>query len=134
MPDNLTPEQRSYCMSRIKSRDTAPEKAVRSKLHAKGLRFRKHVRRIPGNPDIVFTRQRVAVFIDGDFWHGYRFSLWQHKIPIFWQEKIRRNRERDQANFRKLRREGWTVVRIWQHEISRDLNACVEKIVLAVRS
>ena len=74
MPDNLTKKQRSYCMSRVKNKDTDIEKIVRSELHKRGYRFRKHLKKLPGTPDIAFTRAKVAVFIDGDFWHGYRFS------------------------------------------------------------
>ena len=80
MPDNLTPAQRSYCMSRIKGKDTGLELRVRSELHKRGLRFRKHLKELPGKPDIVFTRAKVVVFIDGDFWHGYRFATWEHKV------------------------------------------------------
>lgn len=130
--DNLTPEQRSYCMSRVKGKDTGLEKLVRTELHRRGLRFRKHVKDLPGKPDIVFTRAKVAVFIDGDFWHGYRLPLWEHKLSDFWREKIGKTRKRDQRNFRKLRRMGWRVIRIWQHEIDRDLEACLEKISTAI--
>src|SRR5665811_945464 len=104
--DNLTPSQRSFCMSRVKGKDTGIERAVRSELHRRGLRFRKHVSSLPGKPDVVFTKARVIVFIDGDFWHGYRFPAWEEKISDFWKTKIGRTRERDAKNHRKLRREG----------------------------
>jgi DNA mismatch endonuclease (patch repair protein) len=134
MPDNLTPEQRSYCMSRIKGKDTGLEVQVRSALHMKGLRFRKHVKELPGKPDIVFHKARLAVFIDGDFWHGYRFPLWENKVSDFWKTKISKNRERDRKNHRKLRVMGWTVIRIWQHQIKQDFNGCIEKIVEKLRT
>lgn len=86
MPDNLTPEQRSYCMSRIKGKDTGLEVKVRSGLHRKGMRFRKHVKELPGKPDVVFFRAKVAVFIDGDFWHGYQLASWEHKVSDFWKD------------------------------------------------
>ena len=86
--DTLTAKQRSYCMSRVKGKDTGLERVVRSELHKRGLRFRKHVKGLPGKPDIVFVSARVVVFLDGDFWHGYRFPQWAGKIPKFWQEKI----------------------------------------------
>lgn len=133
MTDNLTPEQRSYCMSRIKGKDTELEKIVRSELHRQGLRFRKHVKDLPGKPDIVFTKAKVAVFIDGDFWHGYRFPSWEHKVSDFWKTKISKNRERDRKNHRKLRKMGWKVIRLWKHNIKRDLEGCIAKIVSAVR-
>jgi DNA mismatch endonuclease, patch repair protein len=119
-------------MSRVKGKDTGLEKLVRTGLHRRGLRFRKHVRELPGKPDVVFPKAKVAVFIDGDFWHGYRFPLWKSQLPDFWKTKIERTRERDQRNFRKLRRMGWRVIRIWQHEIQGDLGACLDEISKAV--
>ncbi len=132
MVDNLTPRQRSYCMSRIKGKDTGLEVCLRSELHKRGLRFRKHVRDLPGKPDIVFPRARVAVFIDGDFWHGYRLPAWEESLSEFWKRKIRSNRERDRKNFRKLRAMGWHVVRVWQHQAKGDLEGCFERIMSAV--
>jgi len=75
---------------------------VRSELHKRGLRFRKHVKDLPGKPDVVFPTVKVAVFIDGDFWHGYKFPSWEHKVSDFWKQKINKNRERDRRNHRKL--------------------------------
>jgi len=132
MPDNLTPEQRSYCMSRIKGKDTGLERRVRSELHKRGFRFRKHVKDLPGKPDVVFTRAKVAVFIDGDFWHGYRFPTWEHKVSDFWKKKISKTRERDTRNHQQLREMGWTVIRLWQHDLERDFEDSIEKIVSAV--
>jgi DNA mismatch endonuclease (patch repair protein) len=132
VPDNLTVEQRSYCMSRIKGKDTGLEVQVRSVLHKRGLRFRKHVKELPGKPDIVFDRVRVAVFVDGDFWHGYRFPSWEHKVSEFWKEKISKNHERDRKNHRKLRDMGWTVIRLWQHDIERHFDSCIDRIVSTV--
>lgn len=133
MPDNLTPEQRSFCMSRIKGKDTGLEMRVRSALHRRGLRFRKHVKDLPGKPDVVFRKARVAVFVDGDFWHGYRFPSWEDKVSDFWKKKINRNRERDAENHRKLRQMEWTVIRLWQHEVEADFDACIDRILAAVR-
>jgi DNA mismatch endonuclease (patch repair protein) len=128
MPDHLTPEQRFRAMSNVKLKDGGLEIAVRSELHRRGYRFRKHVKTLPGRPDAVFSKQRVAVFIDGDFWHGYRLPAWEHKLKDFWKEKLRANRRRDRKNFGKLRKMGWRVVRIWQHEIKDDPLRCVERI------
>jgi DNA mismatch endonuclease (patch repair protein) len=133
MPDNLTPEQRSFCMSRIKGKDTGLEMRVRSALHRRGLRFRKHVKDLPGKPDVVFRKARVAVFVDGDFWHGYRFPSWEDKVSNFWKKKINKNRERDAANHRKMRQMEWTVIRLWQHELEEDFDACIDRILEAVR-
>jgi DNA mismatch endonuclease, patch repair protein len=132
MSDNLTPQQRSYCMSRIKGKDTGLEKRVRSELHKKGFRFRKHHKDLPGKPDVVFTKAKVAVFIDGDFWHGYRFPTWEHKVSDFWKTKISKNRERDAKNHGRLRDMGWTVIRLWQHDLERDFEGSIEEIVSAL--
>jgi DNA mismatch endonuclease, patch repair protein len=77
----------------------------------------------------------VAVFIDGSFWHGYRYPQWCHKMPSqFWRDKIERNRTRDRRNFAKLRRRGWLVVRVWEHQLRNDSDACIDRIVKAMRS
>jgi DNA mismatch endonuclease (patch repair protein) len=83
---------------------------------------------LPGRPDMVFLSAAVAVFIDGDFWHGWQFPRWRNRLSPAWKEKIERNRNRDRRNFAKLRREGWTVVRLWEHEIYKDTEACVDRI------
>lgn len=119
-------------MSRVRGKDTTLELRLRGALHKHGLRFRKHDASLPGCPDAVFPTSRVAVFIDGDFWHGYRFPVWEKTLAPFWQNKIGLNRMRDLRNFRKLRRSGWTVVRIWQHQIQADLPRCVARVVDAV--
>jgi DNA mismatch endonuclease (patch repair protein) len=128
MPDTLTPEQRRGCMQRVRTSGTDIELAVRAALHARGFRYRKNVRALPGCPDLVFSGRRVVVFIDGDFWHGYRFPAWRAGLSPFWQRKIEGNRRRDARNFRRLRRDGWTVVRVWQHEIVGNLAGTVARI------
>jgi len=105
---------------------------MRSKLHKLGYRFRKHVKTLPGTPDIVFPSPKVVVFLDGDFWHGYRFPAWIDKVSPFWRKKIGLNRDRDQKNFRNLRNSGWKVMRIWQHEIKKDPKGCVNRIIEAL--
>ena len=132
MPDNLTREQRSYCMSRVKGKDTGLETRVRSELHKKGLRFRKHLKELPGRPDIVFTKARMAVFLDGDFWHGYGFSAWQDTISPFWKAKIAKTIERDRKYDQQLHDRGWTVLRLWQHEVELDFEACILHIICTV--
>jgi DNA mismatch endonuclease (patch repair protein) len=126
--DNLTARQRSHCMSRVRNRDTDLEILVRSALFKRGWRFKKHVSSLPGTPDIVFSRQKIAVFIDGDFWHGYRFSSWERSLSSFWKIKIQKNRKRDQKNFSKLRRRGWRVIRVWQHEIETNFGTSIKRI------
>jgi DNA mismatch endonuclease (patch repair protein) len=121
-------------MSRIKGKDTKLETRVRSELHKRGFRFRKHLKELPGKPDVVFTKAKVAVFIDGDFWHGYKFSAWKHKVSDFWKTKISKNRERDVKNHRKLRSMGWTVIRLWQHDLERDFENSISEIVSALKN
>ena len=133
MTDNLTPEQRSYHMSRVRWKNTAPELRIRRLAHERGLRYRIHVHRLSGKPDLAFMSAKVAVFIDGDFWHGWRFPRWREKIGDYWREKIEGNRRRDAENFRKLRSRGWLVMRIWEHEIKRDAQRCVDRVEATVR-
>jgi DNA mismatch endonuclease, patch repair protein len=136
VPDNLTAEQRRRCMSRVRNKDTDIERAVRSELHRRGLRFRKHVQNLPGRPDIVFPRSRVAVFVDGDFWHGYDFDERRDSLSEFWRLKIESNIARDCRNDEALTQDGWRVIRLWKHEIKRDLVTCVDRVeaVLALQN
>ena len=132
MADHLTPEQRRRAMQLVKSKDGPLEMAVRSALWRKGYRFRKHVKGLAGRPDVVFTRRKVAVFIDGDFWHGYEFEKWRDKMKPYWRTKIEGNMARDEANFAKLREMGWTVVRLWGHEVEKNLDGCVSQLEAAL--
>ncbi|HEX6705324.1 MAG TPA: very short patch repair endonuclease [Albitalea sp.] len=134
MADNLTIEQRRLTMSRIRSRDTKVELLVRRALHAKGFRYRVNVSALPGKPDIAFTRLRLAVFVDGDFWHGWQFDEWREKLAPYWAEKIARNIQRDAAHAQRLAEEGWAVVRIWEHEVEADLPACIARIEKTIDS
>ena len=119
-------------MSRVRSKDTKPELLVRKLAHSRGLRFRKHCRHLHGCPDLVFAKARVVVFIDGDYWHGWRFSAWCEKLAPYWKLKIEGNRRRDRRNFARLRRSGWTVLRIWEHQIESDVERCIDRIQRAV--
>lgn len=134
MTDNMTRAQRSHTMSRIRKTDTQPELTVRRLCFARGLRYRKYVARLPGSPDMVFAGPKVVVFIDGDFWHGWQFHRWEHKLSSkYWKEKIRGNVERDRRNRKSLRKAGWKVVRIWEHEVEKDPDGCVDRVEMAVR-
>lgn len=135
MADNMTPEQRSRTMSRIRKTDTKPELIIRRLSFSRGLRYRKYSAHLPGKPDLVFASARVVVFVDGDFWHGWQFEKWQRKLSsLYWKEKIRRNRERDKENRKRLEADGWTVLRIWEHEIEQNADTCVDRIEAAVRA
>ena len=115
-------------MQAVKSRNTSLERIVASALHQRGWRFRRHVAHLPGKPDFVFPRAKVVVFVDGDFWHGWRFPRWKSRLSVYWQDKIERNRRRDQRNFRRLRRAGWKVLRVWGHQVKRDLDGVVDRV------
>ncbi len=115
-------------MARIKGKDTGPENAVVAGLLSAGLTFEQHAKDLPGRPDIVFRSEKVAVFVDGDFWHGWRFPLWKHKLALKWQVKIDATRTRDARNIARLRRAGWTVIRIWEHQVDSDLTSCIIRV------
>lgn len=115
--DRVSKEKRSYIMSRIRGKNTVLEKKLFTELKKRGIRFRKHYKKLPGTPDAVILERKIAIFVDGDFWHGWQYPKWKHKLSKFWQEKIERNRIRDRVNFSKLRLMGWKVVRIWEHNM-----------------
>jgi DNA mismatch endonuclease, patch repair protein len=130
--DIMSVEKRSALMARIRGKNTGPEQVIGKELANQKLRFESHPTDLPGRPDIVFRPSKVAVFIDGDFWHGWRFPLWQHKLSKKWRDKITANRIRDAKNFRKLRHLGWKVIRIWEHQTEREPKKCVERILAAL--
>ena len=130
--DIMSPEKRSALMGRIRGKNTLPERLVSSALVATGLEWESHAKDLPGKPDFVFRFSKVAVFVDGDFWHGRHFPTWRDKLSAKWEAKIAANRTRDQRNIRKLPREGWTVIRLWEHQIHNDLDEAVGRIVKAL--
>lgn len=117
MADRITPEERSRIMSRIKGRETKPEKLVRSLLHGMGYRFRLHAKNLPGKPDIVLPRHNKVIFVHGCFWHGHKRCK-RAKRPAtrkeFWNRKIDGNIKRDEKVKRQLRALGWQVLVVWQ--------------------
>lgn len=129
MTDRLDPGRRSRLMQRVKTKNTAPEKTVRSLLHRLGYRFFLHRKELPGTPDIVFPRRRVVIFVHGCFWHGHGCHL--GRLPKsrldYWGPKIAANRERDDRNVQLLRAQGWRVATVWQCEL-RDLAALSEHL------
>lgn len=129
MTDNLTSKQRSYCMSRVRNKRTGLEQIVENALRRAKIRFKRNHSGLPGSPDFVILSLKTAVFVDGDFWHGYRFPCWAGSLAPFWKEKIHRNRTRDRRNHAALRRMGWRVVRVWQHQIKASLEQCINRIV-----
>ena len=111
-------------MSRIRSKNTGIETLVFRELRARGIYFQKHYGRVVGTPDVAIPKRKVAVFVDGDFWHGFRYPAWKRKLSSkFWRNKIERNRRRDRRNFAKLRRDGWRVMRVWEHQLKKKNRA-----------
>jgi len=127
--DVLTKEQRSYNMSRIRGKDTGPEILLRKSLWKIGFRYRKHYK-LPGRPDVVFVNKRIAIFVDGCFWHGCPVHGVRPKTnAAFWKKKIQSSIDRDKKNQVLLEQEGWTVVHLWEHEIEEDLDGSVKKLI-----
>lgn len=142
MVDNLTPEQRRRAMAANRGRDTRPEVRLRSLLHRRGLRFRKNDSGLPGRPDVVFPSARLAVFVDGDFWHGrtlvdgdvagFERQFARTERGSWWEAKIRRTVERDRVNNSALEAAGWCVMRVWARDLARDDEAIADRIAHVV--
>ncbi len=117
MSDVHTPEQRSFNMSRIRSKDTKPEMLVRKFLFSQGFRFRLHDKKLPGKPDIVLKKYKTVIFIHGCFWHGHegcRYFVVPKTRTEWWLAKINRNRELDRLNMKKLKEMEWRVIEIFE--------------------
>jgi DNA mismatch endonuclease (patch repair protein) len=116
--DTVSPQQRSSNMSAVRNRNTVPERTVRSLLHRMGLRFRLHQSQLPGSPDIVLKRHNTALLVHGCFWHSHTCprGMPPSTRVDFWLPKLARNRERDEARVRLLRRMGWRVMTVWECE------------------
>ena len=137
-----TPETTRKIMSAIHSNNTKPEMLLRKALWHRGLRFRLHYKSLPGKPDIVFTKVKIAVFCDGDYWHGNNWNI--RGLPSleaevegyteYWRNKIIGNVQRDIDNTRKLESDGWTVLRFCESDIKRDTVQCANTIEACYRS
>lgn len=134
------PELTRRVMQSNRARDTKPELLLRGALHRRGVRYRLHARDIEGRPDIVFRGLRLAVFVDGDFWHGNRWRLRGlarldddfHKNREFWVAKITRNVQRDREVDERLAAEGWRVLRVWESEVLADVDAVADRVEEAI--
>lgn len=130
-----TTKQRSKTMAKIKGSDSKPELMLRKALWKEHIRYRIHRKDLPGRPDLVIEKYQLAIFIDGDFWHGYE---WQQRKPKtnqqFWIPKIERNMQRDRFVNHALQSLGYVVMRFWEHEIKRNLNASVNQIKLYIEA
>lgn len=133
MTDVLTPEQRKRNMSRIRGKNTSPELKLRKMLWESGIRgYRVHYK-LPGKPDIVFTRKKVVVFVDGCFWHKCPVCFRPPETNAeFWNEKLQKNVERDLKVTKELEDLGWTVLRFWEHEVKKTPEDVVARILLAL--
>ena len=130
--DVLTREQRHHNMSRIRSSDSKMEVMLRKALWQKGLRYRKNYKALPGKPDIALTHQKIAIFVDGDFWYvrGHQDNPGEQVVANkdFWQNKLARNVERDKEVTDELTEQGWLVLRFGESDIKKDLEGCVKII------
>lgn len=130
--DNLTPEQRHKNMAHIKSKDTKQEQRLRLALWHCGVRYRKNWKVLPGKPDIAITRCKIAVFIDGDFWHGRDIKQIDKQVKSnrsYWLPKIKKNIERDAQVNDQLTEMGWMILRFWESDINKDIDSCIDKIM-----
>lgn len=135
--DRLTKEQRHKNMSNIKNKDTGIEIMLRKALWENGYRYRKNYKELPGKPDIVLTKYRIAIFCDSEFFHGkdwddLKKQLERGKNAEFWINKISKNRERDEEINKQLFYQGWTVIRFWGKDIKKDVGQCVKAVEEAI--
>lgn len=129
MADTLTSKQRRRCMSNVRNKDTGLEMKLRRALWKAGLRYRINVN-LPGKPDIAFPKRKIAIFIDGCFWHGCPVHGTIPKTNVdFWEAKIKGNIERDRQITSQLTEMGWLVIRVWGHEIKKCLDTVVLNII-----
>ena len=135
MTDVLTKEQRKLNMSRIRGKDTSPELKIRKMLYARGLRgYRVHYD-LPGKPDIVFTKKRIAIFIDGCYWHKCPICFKEPQTNYeFWMNKINSNVKRDKEVNSRLKSDGWIVLRFWEHQVRKEPEEVINKIAEVLSS
>ena len=126
MADVFSRKKRSWIMSRIRSKNTSIDRKMRDMLSGMNVRFEMYPK-VFGSPDFQVGK-RVLVFCDGDFWHGYRYAEKKRPAKKYWREKIEGNMRRDRKVSRKLRRDGWSVLRIWEHDIKKNPDKCIRKI------
>jgi DNA mismatch endonuclease, patch repair protein len=130
-------DRASKALARSRAKDTKCERLLRSALWRMGFRFQKNVANLPGKPDIVFRAQRVAIFCDGDFWHGKNWRQRKKKLlnganHTYWVMKIRANIDRDKRHNKQLQRQGWRVIRVWEKDILSDVHAAASGIAKAL--
>lgn len=130
----MTKEQRSKNMSHIRSKDTSIELKVRKYLFSLGYRYRVNYKELPGKPDIVFTKKKIAIFIHGCYWHGHncnsRYAHVSKSNTDYWNTKIQRNQERDKRNIEQLEKDGWKVIVLWECEIKENFEFIIKEKIL----
>ncbi len=133
--DKISKERRSILMSKILSKSTKFElEFIKSLKNSTKKEFKTNVSELKGKPDIVFENEKICVFLDSDFWHGWQYPRWRHLLKNeFWKEKILNNRNRDIKSTRYLKRRGWNVVRIWEHQIKTNKDNCVARITFLLK-
>ena len=135
--DGLTPERRSWNMSRIRSKDTKIEVEVRKYLFSKGFRFRKNDKRFPGKPDVVLPKYKTVIFVNGCFWHMHE-GCKQARLPKtnveFWKEKMERNAANDKLHQEQLCSMGWHVIVLWECELKRDFEKVLDGVIQTLQS
>lgn len=133
MADVHTPEMRSYNMSKIRGKDTKPEEILRKGLFAKGFRYRKNDKRLPGKPDLVLPKYKTVIFVNGCFWHkhdGCKYFKWPSNNSEFWRTKIEGNIDRDKKTYAELEKSGWNVLVVWECQLkSKERANTISQIV-----
>ena len=133
MADTISPERRSEIMSHIKSKDTSIELLVRRKLFSMGYRYRVNYKALPGKPDIVFTKKKVAIFIHGCYWHGHdcgsRYAHSSQSNKMYWGTKIEQTKQRDEKHIQALEADGWTVIVLWECQIRQSFDQVIKLII-----
>ena len=133
MADIVSPEKRSWIMSQIRGKNTKIEIKMEGILKNTRLKFEKHPK-MYASPDFVNRRKKIIIFCDGDFWHGYMYDTKKKPRKKFWRDKIEGNMKRDKRYTRKLRRDGWSVLRFWEHDIDKNPEKCFRRIDRKIKS
>ena len=138
MADSVSSVRRSEIMSHIKSKDTSIELLVRRKLFSMVYRYRVNYKALPGKPDIVFTRKKIAIFIHGYYWHehdcGSHYAHASQSNKAYWEPKIERTKQRDQEHIQALEADGWKVIVLWECTIKRDLDGVVDTLITELQN
>lgn len=128
MADRFSKEKRSWVMSRIRSKNTSIDLKMKDLLSAMKCNFIMYPK-MYGNPDFILEDKKIAIFCDGDFWHGYKYSEKKKPTNIYWKNKIETNMKRDKKISRTLRNQGWSVLRFWEHDLNKRNDVCINKIL-----